>query len=84
MKKISFLFVSIMAISLIWSCTSPASQNQNTAGVNTDNLKGQSGVVDDQSQPNILQVALVLKITLLYVPEWLQQGFKMYSQMQDL
>ena len=58
MKKISFLLASIMTISLFWSCNSPASQNQNTAGINTENLKGQSGVVDDESQPNILQVAL--------------------------
>lgn len=58
MKKILFFFVSITLIFVFGSCTNQASQSNETSGVNTENLKGQSGVVDDQSQPNILQVAL--------------------------
>ncbi|NNF33062.1 MAG: fasciclin domain-containing protein [Saprospiraceae bacterium] len=41
------------------ACNNPSqSSNQASGGIDQSQLKGQSGVVDDQSQPNILQVAI--------------------------
>ena len=58
MKK-QLLFVSILAISL-YSCSSTTSNEPaaNAPVAETSDLTGQSGVVDDQSNPNIVQVAV--------------------------
>ena len=60
MKK-QLLFVSILAISL-YSCSSPTTEpTSSTPVAEASDLAGQSGVKDDQSNPNIVQVAVSSK-----------------------
>lgn len=41
------------------ACNNPSqSSNQDSGGIDQSKLKGQSGVVDEDSQPNILQIAI--------------------------
>lgn len=59
MKK-RFLLIPI-AFSLVYSfsCQSPSEGSQESAaGIDQTKLKGQSGVVDSDSDPNILQIAI--------------------------
>lgn len=63
MKSLTYIVIIIISTALLnTSC-----QNQNTAatsdpsGINTDELKGQSGVVDNESEKNILQIAISSK-----------------------
>ena len=50
-------FLSFVLI-LFSSCTNPNATSPESTGINTAELKGQSGVVDNESERNILQVAL--------------------------
>ena len=57
-KYFQILFFFAMAILTI-SCGNKSSSEASTStGIDQSKLKGQSGVVDDQSQPNILQIAI--------------------------
>jgi uncharacterized surface protein with fasciclin (FAS1) repeats len=47
-----------MASILLFSCKPEAADSNNIQGIDSTNLTGQSGVVDDESDPNILQVAM--------------------------
>jgi uncharacterized surface protein with fasciclin (FAS1) repeats len=60
MKNTFSLLVSVLLILFsIASCESPASsESASTTGIDQTTLKGQSGVVDEVSAKNILQVAL--------------------------
>ncbi|MCC6251640.1 MAG: fasciclin domain-containing protein [Bacteroidia bacterium] len=59
MKK-SFLLISILGTFFLFSCNSGTEQQQTTetATTSTEAPVGQSGVVDETSQPNIVQVAV--------------------------
>jgi uncharacterized surface protein with fasciclin (FAS1) repeats len=51
------IFVGLVLI--VFSCQSPTNQkNSTTSGIDQTKLKGQSGVVDAESDPNILQIAI--------------------------
>jgi uncharacterized surface protein with fasciclin (FAS1) repeats len=51
------IFVGLVLI--VFSCQSPTNQKNNaTSGIDQTKLKGQSGVVDAESDPNILQIAI--------------------------
>ena len=50
------MWLPIMAIIFI-SCQNNSNQTS-PSGINTDELKGQSGVIDNESEKNILQVAV--------------------------
>ena len=49
--------VGIMVFLLV-SCDSSNNTMSESSGINTDELKGQSGVVDNESERNILQIAI--------------------------
>jgi len=53
-RTLSILFIGTLA----FSCQNDATNSTETAGVDTNKLKGQSGVVDDESAKNILQIAI--------------------------
>ena len=48
----------VFAVMISISCTSNTSSKNESAGIDTNTLKGQSGVVDNESERNILQIAL--------------------------
>lgn len=54
MKKIYFLAIS--AVLILWSCKNKPDAGSSESGT-TEQVVGQSGVQDDVSQPNIVQVA---------------------------
>ena len=59
MKVHSITFISFVFICLISACGPTAnSGSQAQGGIDTDQLKGQSGVIDNESEKNILQIAL--------------------------
>jgi uncharacterized surface protein with fasciclin (FAS1) repeats len=59
MKSLLKLIFSLFALTLIISSCKTDSQSTNSnTGINTNELKGQSGVVDDESERNILQIAI--------------------------
>ena len=59
MKSLLKLIFPIFAIILIFSSCKTDTQSANSnAGINTAELKGQSGVVDEESERNILQIAI--------------------------
>ena len=51
---LSFLFISILMI----SCNTKSAPAEDVGGIDTSKLTGQSGVVDNESERNILQVAM--------------------------
>ena len=55
--NIGLYFLCILTYSLS-SCTSSPAASSTSAGIDTDELTGQSGVVDNESEKNILQVAI--------------------------
>ena len=59
MKAMLKLFLPLFAIALmVTSCKTDSQPVAKTSGVDTSTLKGQSGVVDEESERNILQVAI--------------------------
>ena len=59
MKTLFKLFLSSLLIALVFSSCKTETQTSNSnAGVDTSKLKGQSGVVDNESERNILQIAI--------------------------
>ncbi len=57
MKKLLFL-VTILGCFIFQSCnTNPEAQKENTAATSTGQTVGQSGVKDETSAPNVVQVA---------------------------
>lgn len=60
MKKSLPLFIIAFSLGfVVFSCQSPTGQDQQkSAGIDQSKLKGQSGVVDNESDPNILQIAI--------------------------
>lgn len=59
MKSLSKLILSLFFITvLIMSCKNNQAPVEEVGGIDTSELKGQSGVVDNESEQNILQVAL--------------------------
>ena len=56
--KTAFLYFAMIFGIFFISCQEPGSNQNSTAGIDYTKLKGQSGVVDNESQKNILQVAL--------------------------
>lgn len=58
--KLLFYGFAILSIVLFSNCNSPNTNTsqQDQGGIDQTKLKGQSGVQDDESEPNILQVAL--------------------------
>ena len=57
-KYFQVLFLFAMTILTISCGNKSSSEASNSTGIDQTKLKGQSGVVDDQSQPNILQIAI--------------------------
>ena len=59
MKSLTkFILPLLFGAVLFFSCDNKATTTDGTAGIDTSELKGQSGVVDEESERNILQVAL--------------------------
>lgn len=59
MKSLLKLMLPLLAIALIiTSCKTDSKTAQENTGIDTSTLKGQSGVVDEESERNILQIAL--------------------------
>jgi uncharacterized surface protein with fasciclin (FAS1) repeats len=58
MRKILFFMLAIILLGMYACNTGSSSSSGESAGIDASTLKGQSGVVDDESEPNILQVAL--------------------------
>lgn len=59
MKSLVKLILPLIAICLmIVSCNTDSQPAQKNVGIDTSTLKGQSGVVDEESERNILQIAL--------------------------
>jgi len=59
MKTLLNLFLSSLVLTIIFTSCKTDSQPINTSrGIDTSELKGQSGVVDNESERNILQVAI--------------------------
>ncbi len=59
MKSILNFVTSIsLVLFLFSSCGSNTSTTPESTGINTNELKGQSGVVDNESERNILQIAI--------------------------
>ena len=58
--KILFFGLTIFGVALFVSCDNTAKQSssQSAGGIDQTTLKGQSGVQDSESEPNILQVAI--------------------------
>ncbi len=58
----SIISISVIFLALLWACTpaadAPQKASAETGGVDTKKLTGQSGVVDEESEKNILQIAL--------------------------
>lgn len=63
MKHILFYLTLCSLLVLQISCNSSESQNTvgSGSGIDQSTLKGQSGVVDEESNPNILQIAISSK-----------------------
>ena len=59
-SRLNFFFISTIVILLFMNCDSPETNATNTAtsGIDQSKLTGQSGVKDDESQKNILQIAM--------------------------
>jgi uncharacterized surface protein with fasciclin (FAS1) repeats len=60
MKRILFYMTCLSLISIQFACNSPSNSGleNSSNGIDQTTLKGQSGVVDNESNPNILQVAI--------------------------
>lgn len=60
MKRLIFYLTCVSMICLSNACTSPDHQNTTATSMSKDQAlpKGQSGVVDEESSPNILQIAI--------------------------
>ncbi len=58
MKRIVIPILAVIMLMLGFACDTPQTQNSQAAGIETSNLKGQSGVVDAESESNILQIAI--------------------------
>ena len=56
MKSIQFILIGLLCCLTIWQCGSPAADTAST-GIDTNTLVGQSGVQDELSEKNILQIA---------------------------
>ena len=53
-----FIFIMMIGIFMV-NCNNPAnSSTDSSQGIDQSKLKGQSGVVDEESEPNILQIAI--------------------------
>ncbi|MBT8220237.1 MAG: fasciclin domain-containing protein [Bacteroidia bacterium] len=58
-RKLNFFLLLFLAAFVVSSCNSPSSNSSGAeGGIDQTKLSGQSGVVDEESEPNILQVAL--------------------------
>lgn len=57
MKPTQIFLIIIIGCTSLWQCSTPAEDNTST-GVDVNTLQGQSGVKDELSEKNILQVAL--------------------------
>ena len=58
-RKLHVFLYFFLAAFLMYSCNAPtASNTESQGGIDQSKLTGQSGVVDEESEPNILQVAL--------------------------
>ncbi len=51
------LLIIFLCVGLSWQCTNTTSTQSDSTGIDTQELKGQSGVVDELSEKNILQIA---------------------------
>ncbi|MDF1696270.1 MAG: fasciclin domain-containing protein [Saprospiraceae bacterium] len=59
MKTLFKLFLSSFVIAMVFaSCKTETATTSSSNGIDTSKLKGQSGVVDNESERNILQVAI--------------------------
>ena len=59
MKTLFKLFLSYLVIAVVLaSCKTETETTSSSSGIDTSQLKGQSGVVDNESERNILQVAI--------------------------
>lgn len=59
MKSIFNLsFTAFMMCIVLFSCNTNSTSPTESSGIDTKELKGQSGVVDEESERNILQIAL--------------------------
>ena len=59
MEKIKYYVLFLWGCCLLMACNPQSSNSsQSTGGIDQSKLKGQSGVVDDESEPNILQIAI--------------------------
>ena len=58
MKRNLYLFTYLLITTMmVIACNAPSTTSE-SGGIDQTKLKGQSGVVDEESEPNILQVAL--------------------------
>ena len=58
MKTHLFSFLMFIVVLVAYSCTQPSSQNSNASTDQFSDLKGQSAVVDEESEPHILNIAI--------------------------
>jgi uncharacterized surface protein with fasciclin (FAS1) repeats len=60
MKRILYFLTCLSLIGTQYACNSQtkSTPSNGSSGIDQTTLKGQSGVVDDESNPNILQVAI--------------------------
>lgn len=58
MRQIFSFFLLMIIVLFSHSCQQPASNSNASSGVDQTKLTGQSGVVDNESEQNILQVAI--------------------------
>ena len=58
MKRLIYYVLALAFGIAMVQCTSPNTNSSNQGGIDQTKLTGQSGVVDEESEPNILQIAL--------------------------
>lgn len=59
MKNLLKYFFALFAIAITFtSCKTDSQPATETSGINTSKLEGQSGVIDEESEKNILQIAI--------------------------
>jgi len=59
MKSVfKFSLLCLVITSMVTSCKSDSQSTNPSSGIDTSKLKGQSGVVDEESEKNILQIAI--------------------------
>jgi uncharacterized surface protein with fasciclin (FAS1) repeats len=57
MKKTKIIMWGLFVCIAFWQCNNPKESSTSSTGFDTTTLKGQSGVVDEDSEKNILQIA---------------------------